>query len=231
MRNILFARSVDSIYVKSLESYGLNILMVDFLKIDLLEVPSFDVEQNSAFIFTSSNGVDGYKLWMKKSRFSRCNEYVAFSTSGNTKKLVDQIGFKEAHCAKDSNRLADLITEMNSLIPKSVYYHFTCKNRLNVLDQRLRGAQIELEIKEVYRKEILEKKIDFDYDSVVFYSPSQIEGFLANNSLNIYMPVFCIGNTTGDAARQAGFQYVSIASEPTTQSILELITSNFKQTE
>jgi uroporphyrinogen-III synthase len=56
----------------------------------------------------------------------------------------------------------------------------------------LSKKNIELKTINVYEKKISPKKIDFDYDGILFFSPSQIESFFQKNFLKENIIIFCI---------------------------------------
>ena len=51
-------------------------------------------------------------------------------------------------------------------------------------------------------------------DVVTFASPSTVKGWVANVGVHRDLPVACIGVTSGDAAREAGFTQVFYAPQP-----------------
>lgn len=65
--------------------------------------------------------------------------------------------------------------------------------------------------------------------AMVFMSPSAIEAFTEKNNIEAQMPVFCIGATTGEAARKQGFEKVLIPDNYSLESLAQTIKSYFNE--
>ena len=68
----------------------------------------------------------------------------------------------------------------------------------------------------VYKTDKKKEKVSPDlYDGLVFMSPSAVHAFLNSNNPSSETPVFCIGQTTGIAAKKLGFNKVIVSDEAT----------------
>ena len=59
----------------------------------------------------------------------------------------------------------------------------------------------------------------------MFYSPSNVESFLKENSAD--KVAYCIGETTAKAAREH-FKEVKVAKIPTIESVIDLVNQDYK---
>ena len=64
---------------------------------------------------------------------------------------------------------------------------------------------------------------------MVFMSPSAIEAFVEMNHVESNKPVFCIGETTGAAARESGFEEVIIPENYAFESLVQTIKTYFNE--
>lgn len=225
LSKILVTKKLNQQWVDKAAQMNLVLCPVQFLKFEYMPMQPFSIWNSSAFIFTSANGVEGFNRCLTDFGIEWNADRIYFSTSGATKLALVEKGLEKLNTSKNAESLANLIQEHNIQQPGLTYFYFTCKQRLNTLEIILSQSNINLDIIEVYSKEIIPTKIDFNYDAIIFYSPSQIEAFLINNLLNPEIPVYCIGETTGNMARKKGFENINIANEPTTECLIELIGS------
>ena len=65
-------------------------------------------------------------------------------------------------------------------------------------------SQHEIEVTEVVVYETLEtpKVVDKTYDGILFFSPSGVDSFFSNNSIDDKTILFAIGNTTAEAIKK-----------------------------
>ncbi|MCV2509469.1 MAG: uroporphyrinogen-III synthase, partial [Neisseriaceae bacterium] len=70
--------------------------------------------------------------------------------------------------------------------------------RSNVLVDYMTSADIDFQEIQVYETSFTSQSIQEEYDAVVFFSPSAVNSFHKNNSLQ-GKQVFCIGETTARA--------------------------------
>ena len=68
-----------------------------------------------------------------------------------------------------------------------------------------------------------------DYDAVVFFSPSAVEGFFKNNSLNDKTVLFAIGNTTAEEIKKYSGNKIVISDKPGKKEVIEKVIRFFKR--
>ena len=111
---------------------------------------------------------------------------------------------------------------------KNDSFVFFCSNqRHDTLPDVLKQNQITLKEIIVYHTISTPQKINDTFDAVLFYSPSGIDSFTAENNLD-NKTAFCIGNTTAEAAKQHTKKIV-IASSPTIDHLLQTVVKHAKK--
>jgi uroporphyrinogen-III synthase len=66
----------------------------------------------------------------------------------------------------------------------------------------LKATNIDVKEITVYQTALTPKKIDKEYDAILFFSPSAAESFFKSNRLPAQTSVFVIGSTTADTVRR-----------------------------
>lgn len=89
-------------------------------------------------------------------------------------------------------------------------------------------ARIPMQILEVYEKIPRPRKIE-TFDTVLFFSPSQVDAFLLENSLFPETPIFAIGNTTSAHLKRLRYQNVITAPESSEESMIATVIAHFTQ--
>jgi len=139
-----------------------------------------------------------------------------------TKRMIeDKIG-QVKHSAKNAKALAEYIVEY---LEGTEVTYFCSDLRLDDLPKILSENNINVNEVEAYQTKYDSIKIDPNIKSIMFYSPSTVQGFLKKNKAESI--AFCIGETT---AREASkyFQKVYIAKVPTVESVIELVNEHYK---
>ena len=138
-----------------------------------------------------------------------------------TKKLIENRIGKVTHVAKNAQKLGEHLA--NQLENKKVTY-FCSSLRLDSLPTFLSNEGIIVNEVEAYKTMLSSEKIDNEVSGVLFYSPSGIESYLEDNSID--KVAFCIGETTAAEARKH-FDKVEVANLPSVDSLLELVNNYY----
>jgi uroporphyrinogen-III synthase len=72
-----------------------------------------------------------------------------------------------------------------------------------------------------------ERKFEDTFGGVLFYSPTGVESFIADNKPNNAV-AFCIGNTTANEAKKH-FSKVEVAKLPTIESVLKSVNQYYDE--
>ncbi|WP_318500507.1 uroporphyrinogen-III synthase [Formosa sp. PL04] len=111
---------------------------------------------------------------------------------------------------------------------KNEAFTFFCGNlRQDALPDALRKNNIGLKEIIVYNTQPAPKKINGEFDALLFYSPSGVSSYLAENSINNEI-IFCIGKTTATAVQEYTKNIV-IPSSPTIENLLQSVVKHSKK--
>lgn len=200
-----------------------------FYGFDVEEVPMIDISFGKDFkveekvvnaVFTSANSV--------RSVFSiHKNDTKWFDTiycvGLKTKYLLEKLGLQVAVIANNALELVDVLAEKFAQDKHSLKeISWFCGNlRNNDLPSIMAENGVLVTEYLVYQTELIPKKMEFEHDAVMFFSPSGIKSYLKENK-PMSNPVFCIGATTATEAIES-FDNVYIADETTVESVIEKV--------
>ncbi|SEK74175.1 uroporphyrinogen-III synthase [Aquimarina amphilecti] len=204
--SILSTRKLSLSQKELLLNSGIGYVEYDAIEIELLEIDNNPKIRNA--IFTSKNAVRA----VLTSEYSIEN---CFCVGENTKKLLEENGLKVIEIAQNASDLAEIIVKNY----KNEQFCFFCGNmRREELPLILKNNTIELEEIIVYKTSMKSKKFDRMFDGILFFSPSGVQSYMMNNSMEESV-AFCIGNTTASEARKYTKNSI-VANKPTVENVL-----------
>ena len=200
---------------------SIKVLDSDFIKIRYNRIPAKVMkQQHENVVITSKNGVEAILNSFTKDEIKFKN---IFCVGRRTKKLIENSIGKVTYVAKNALKLAEYIAKETDI--KTVTY-FCSDLRLDVLPSYLQENDVVVNEIEAYKTMLSAVKIAASVSGVIFYSPSGIESYLTENSIDKI--AFCIGETTAVAARKH-FENVLVASMPDVESVLALVHSHYRE--
>jgi uroporphyrinogen-III synthase len=217
--NIISTRKIAQHLKQLAFDKGVKILDYSFLEYEYLQSKKIIdclSSNDSPLVFTSQHAVISISLLLKKHGVELKNNQC-YTIEGSTTHSAMQEGFTILGKAKNSESLAYQIVEQ-----KNNKVLFCCSNiKLNHLCKILSENKITLNELEIYQKKIVPIKIDFDYHGVMFFSPSQVDGFLRMNTIQKNIPAFCIGNTTADYLKSKEHLVCIVSEKQTISDVVE----------
>lgn len=186
--SLVCPRKIDPFLKNSALERGIVIQEYQFIHISYLDNQPLRKKLQAStfpFVFTSIHAVKATEA------IAQGNAKNCFCIKGNTARYARQMGFAIAAEAENAGRLAGFII---ANAEKQVI-HLTANIRRRELYEQLASAGIVVDVCEVYHKTMVPQKVG-RFDAVLFFSPSQIDAFLAANELKPDTPSFCIGSTT-----------------------------------
>ncbi|MEX0770008.1 MAG: uroporphyrinogen-III synthase [Balneolaceae bacterium] len=232
-RQIQFARELN---LNPIIQPAIRIVFQEPGKKNLLKILERKVE--SAWVFTSRNGVKGYDRIQHSIRREMGDmiEYPSriYAVGDKTAEALDDAGLEaRTPDRQDATGLAELLIResggaglkdpVNRTFETVVHW---CGSRSRKeLKQRISKAGLNFVELEVYRTELNE--MDFPEnlgEAILFYSPSAVEAFRQSGGFNRSLPeLFAIGNTTGEILSLESGKNVHIPSSPSTENLLKLV--------
>jgi uroporphyrinogen-III synthase len=189
-----------------------NISLVHANFIETKPLPFSLPSEYQHWIFTSQNAVRAVFSSPEK---SKCDKKNIYCVGEKTKTLLEENGQKVIKMSKKSADLGHFLAKHY----KNERFLFCCGNRkMEDLPTILSDNNIPLREVEVYQTQLLPKKIEGQFDGVLFFSPSAVESFLKKNTLK-QAQCICIGSSTAKAL-ESYTTHISVASSPTTEHVI-----------
>lgn len=215
---ILSTKILTDSQKKPLIDAGLELIENDFIS---TKIKSFDLKKiNESLIFTSQNSVESI---LQHPELETLKTKKVYCVGIKTKNLLAENGFEVIAYTGYAADLAEIIT----LIYKSESYTFFSGNkRRDTLPDALKEAGVTFNEIEVYETTLTPQKIKGTVDAVLFFSPSGVESYLADNKLKNEI-CFCIGETTASALENKT-KNIIVAEQPTIEDVIEAILEEYK---
>ncbi len=210
MKSVLSTKKLVPTQRETLRNAGWSLVEYDAIKVAYL---SFEISKNiENAIFTSQNAVRSFleNEDGSKNRISRC-----FCVGEKTQKLLEENGLKVIKRAKNASNLAHFIIKEH----QNNSFHFFCGNlKRDEIPSMLKTAKIDIFEVKVYETKLLLKHFDQNWDKILFFSPSAIKSFTAENQIG-NSQVICIGETTASEAKKYTNNII-LATETTIDSVI-----------
>ncbi|MFT7071788.1 uroporphyrinogen-III synthase [Patiriisocius sp. Uisw_017] len=232
MISMLSTKKLESKQRSLFVDAGFNLVEYDAIAIEYLDFATPNNIENT--IFTSQNGVQS--ILNSEFRIQNC-----FCVGQKTAALLEGNGLNVVKMARNSAELGDFIVKNHQ---NESFHYFCGAQRKSELPNTLKALNIEfLEVK-TYKTNLKPRKFDQKWNGILFFSPSGVESYFKLNSSLGGSPercssrtsvgletipqqvrcdqplVFCIGETTADAARNHSKNIV-IANETSVESVIE----------
>ena len=105
--------------------------------------------------------------------------------------------------------------------------HFCGNLKRDEFNEILTQNNIEVNEVEAYRTVLNERKFEDEFNGVLFYSPSGVQSFIADNKAKDAV-AFCIGQTTANEAKKH-FSKVDVSKMPTIESVLKSVNKYYAE--
>ena len=218
--NILSTRPLNESIIDEAAQQNIFIDCISFIETEPVKTSELNekLEQlsskNIEVVFTSMNAVEAVKDHL---RFKP--NWKIFSIGQTTKELIKEFFGENSvvGTAEDASQLANVIIEHH---PKEVFF-FCGDQRRDEMPQKLNEVGITLEEIVVYKTSSTSKKLNKEYDGVLFFSPSAVDSFFITNTVASDAIVFAIGNTTAAAVNERVNNKIVIADKPGKEELVK----------
>lgn len=192
---------------------------VGLVEYDAITIKTEDFEVEGSIenaIITSQNSVKN--LVDQKVQIENC-----FCVGEKTKAMLEANGYQIKVMTNYGKQLAEII--VNDFA--DLEFTFFCGNlRRDELPKLLQKNNVNFTEVEVYKTALKPKKFERTFDGVLFFSPSAVESFMTENSLDNTI-AFCIGTTTAAEAEKYT-DTIIIASKPTVENVIVQVVKYIK---
>ena len=221
--SILSTRPINEQLIQEAAAQNILIDVVSFIKTEVLD--SLDVYEEienalletATVIFTSGNAVEAIAEHLNDEYKP---DWMIYCIGNTTKKLVQKYFGEQfiAGTAPDASELAKIIID-DSKTDNVIF--FCGDNRRDELPSLLNENNIEVNEIQVYQTNMIHHTIEKNYDGILFFSPSAVESFFANNKIEEQTILFAIGNTTASAFKKYSKNKFIVADEADKNNLVE----------
>lgn len=191
----------------------------DFIKINPNRISPIVLKKElKNVVFTSKNAVEAVLTSSTPEELHFQNIYCV---GRKTRRIIKKKLGKVAHFENNATDLANYLVEFMDGT-EVTYFHGNLS--LEDLPTILEENNITVNTIEAYRTKLSGKTVPSEVRGVLFYSPSNVESYLQENSPDKI--AYCIGETTAKAAREF-FKEVKVAKIPTVESVIDLVNEDY----
>lgn len=184
---------------------------VDYNAIEIENIAFMLSRKRKNIIITSQNGARSFLNTIKEGVHITENCFVV---GNKTTALLEKNGLKVTKMAQNGQELAHFIVKNHK---NESFTYFCGKQRRDELPCLLKEENINFEEIVTYETHLNKQTFNRTFDGVLFYSPSGIQAYIANN--NTQTTAFCIGETTATEARKH-FETVIVSNATTIESTI-----------
>ncbi len=193
----------------------------DFIKISPNRISPIVLKKEiKNVVFTSKNAVEAVLTSLDSGELKFENIYCV---GRKTRRLIRKKLGQVTHFENNATDLANYLVEFMEGT-EVTYFHGNLS--LDDLPTILEENNITVNGIEAYRTKLSGKTIPDEVKGILFYSPSNVESYLQENSADKI--AYCIGETTAKAAREH-FKEVKVAKIPTVESVIDLVNEDYKK--
>ncbi|AOW08804.1 uroporphyrinogen-III synthase [Flavobacterium gilvum] len=216
--HILSTKILSSVQKEELIKEDFEVTEANFIK---TKSSDFDLKEiNDNLIFTSQNAVQSILLHPKNGELKSKN---VFCVGLKTKALLEENGFTVEVYVDYASDLAEIIT---LIYGKQSYTFFSGNLRKETLPKALKTAKVNFNEIQVYETTLTPHKIKTKVDAILFFSPSGVESYLAENKIKNEI-CFCIGETTAEALEKTT-RNIIVAEQPSVENVIEDVIAEYK---
>lgn len=224
--SILSTKKLDPSIQLQLKQEGYHLIEEELINVthDISTETAENIKNLNAddvLVFTSANAVEAVK--------HHIDVYAAFKIfciSGKTRETIEDV--------LPNAIIVDIASYGEKLAEKVVasgvrQIAFLCGNiRRDELPAILSKNNITVNEITVYQTTETPKRINDDFDAVLFFSPSAVKSFFSANQLKTHVVCFSIGTSTAATIKEHSTNKIIIADAPTQEALATQIKKHFK---
>jgi len=209
---ILSTKKLSSAQKQPILDANMEFLEYDAISIKLISFKSPKFIQNA--IFSSQNAIKSMKKYQKDLLFGNIEN--CFCVGEKTTSILKENGQNVIKTALNASELANFIQKTYE---NEDFYFFCGSHRRDELPEIVRMSKNRLFEIKTYRIESKSVSFKQKASKILFFSPSGVQSFIAENNIKNALAV-CIGETTASEARKHTSNMV-ISNETTVESVIE----------
>lgn len=225
---VLCTRELDEEYLQLALQHQIHIEIIPFIA--TVPIENIEVQQeieaamlrHTTVVFTSMNAVESVASFITDP--VEC--WKIYCIGNSTRDLVTKYFGEDliAGFSHDAASLAEIIIEDG----ETEELIFFCGNkRRPEMPEKLTNAGISVAEIVVYETLAVPQKIITQYEAILFFSPSAVESFFAENKIADHVVFFAIGSTTANAITQFACNKIIKATSPGKENLVEQMIEYF----
>ena len=196
------------------DANGIELTTKSFLE---FKPVAFELNQKFDVIFFGSPRA----VMFFQSRYSIPNNIPIASVGGKTTALLQSMGFEVRFSGENKGSISEVAQQFQDWLGNRVALFPVSTKSLGTISKVLPSNQaIHVEC---YETVIVEHQLKDQFDAYVFTSPSNVEGFFAQNSIPEGATVIAWGESTAKALRQHQVQEFQVLKEPSQATLASLL--------
>lgn len=183
--------------------------------------------QSTTVAFTSRNAVDAVVAELEDEQPDlKAVEWNIYCVGQKTKELIEEyFGEEKVYGSADNaEELARLIIDEGS-VDEIIF--FCGDQRRDELPEILRSHAIEVNEIIVYQTIAVPRKLNKQYEGILFFSPSGADSFFRANKADKKTVFFAIGNTTSNAIKKFSDNKIIISKIPDKEHMIKEVLNYF----
>ncbi len=178
--------------------------------------------QKKLVLFTSANAVGS----VIEQLGTIIPDWQFYCISGKTKDAIAAY-WGTGKILGTGNDALEILGKMATESPQEIIF-FCGNKRLDTLPETLAERGFNVNELIVYQTELSPKKVDKNFEAILFFSPSGIESFLLENSIPEEATLFAIGNTTASFLQQRVSNKIVISPSPDKNILVKTVIEFYK---
>jgi uroporphyrinogen-III synthase len=214
---VLSTRPLPDELIKSAGDKGIAIDVIPFIATESTveeQLMHALKQRRMTVVFTSANAVEAV---------GAAKDWMVFCLSGATRHAAAK-NFGQKAIVDVADSAAQLAKKIIEHGVRSVCF-FCGDLRREELPSILRHAGIGYRDVVVYKTIATPRRIDVNYDGILFFSPSAVESYLSMNSVPEASTLFAIGNTTAAALKKYN---VVVSDRPEAAALVDKVIEHFQ---
>jgi len=200
---------------------GIHAVETPMIKTALIDFQWPKIEDG--IIITSSTAL---KSILKHKQFRSIINLPFFCVGTITKNKLIELGLNVIVCENSAKELSYKLIEHYY---DKTFNYFCGKQRLDIIENLMIINNINISFSEVYETKETPKKVEDNFDGVLFFSPSAVKSYAIINSFNS-KKYFSWGHTTANEIAKHTNNYF-ISKKPEIKSLILLIKKHIKKTD
>lgn len=228
-KRILITASINTSLLNELAAKCFEVDVIPFIETSVIKTKKTQqqiehvLNKHANVIFTSNNAVKAVAENLQHHK----PDWKIYCIGNTTKTLAEEYFGNDSiiATADDGTALANrIITQKGKL---NEIYFFCGDKRRNELPGLLKQNNITVNEIEVYTTTMLEYTVEKNYDAVLFFSPSAVQGFFVHNSIEEKTALFAIGNTTANEIKKFVKNEIIVSDKPGKNELAEKVIAYF----